>query len=113
MKRFLLEKLLSSLLAMVGGLIIIKGSSCFDDLLQYFVTAFVAVIYIETLPLLWKFQEIPLKISYKWLIMLVGLTYALTLLYIIFADKISSYWQWMVAVLFLITSIVLDCSRAR
>lgn len=112
MRKFILEKFLSLLLPIVCGIIIYK-STCFDSYLRYIVIGFVSVLYIESMVLVWKNQEIALKVPYKWLILVVCLVLLLAVLYVIFENSIANGWQWLVVALLVIAAIVLDVARLK
>lgn len=112
MRKFILEKFLSLLLPIVCGFIIYR-STCFDSYLQYLVIGFVSVLYIELIALVWKNQEMELRIPYKWLMLVVCLVLLLAILYVLFESNIANAWQWLVVALLLIAAIVLDVARLK
>ena len=112
MKKFILEKFLSLLLPIIVGIIIYK-SDCFNNYLQYLVIGFVSVLYIEAMALIWKNQEMELKIPYKWLLIIVCLVLILIVLYVLFESNIANAWQWVVVVLLLVAASVLDVAKLK
>ena len=112
MRKFILEKFLSLLLPIVCGFVIYR-STCFDSYLQYLAISFIAVLYLETMTLVWKNQEMELRIPYKWLMLVVCLVLLLAVLYVIFENSIANGWQWLVVALLVIAAIVLDVARLK